>query len=47
MKKKKETEQERIDRLAEEAWERDHPDIYKPTTETDAEYEPVQGELDD
>jgi hypothetical protein len=45
--RKDKKEQERIDRQAEEAWENDHPEWYKPSNETDGEYEEVQGEMSD
>lgn len=45
--RKDKKEQERIDRQAEEAWENDHPEWFKPSNETDGEYEEVQGEMSD
>jgi len=44
---KKRREQERIDRQAELAWERDHPEWYEPSEDSDGEYEEVQGECSD
>ena len=46
-KSKKQLERELIDLQAEAAWDRDHPDEGRPSDETDAAYEEVQGECSD